>query len=77
MEVVMSKHINMQLLTASVIAFGMAVGALIAWPGKWDKAVALKICRDGTPILRLQDGSIWARRNGFTAYRVEDWQNIC
>jgi hypothetical protein len=58
-------------------ALGLSVAAVIALPDKWDKAVALKICRDGTPILRLQDGSIWARRNGFTAYRVENEDKVC
>jgi hypothetical protein len=55
--------INVLIIAASVL---MVVLALML-PSKWDKAIALKICRDGTPILRLQDGSIWARRNGTTA----------
>ena len=37
----------------------------------------LRICRDGTPILRLTDGSIWARRSGLRAYRVENEQTVC
>jgi hypothetical protein len=65
--------INVLIIAASVL---MVVLALML-PSKWDKAIALKICRDGTPILRLQDGSIWARRNGFTAYRVENEEKVC
>jgi hypothetical protein len=65
--------INVLIISASAL---MVVLALML-PSKWDKAVALKICRDGTPILRLQDGSIWARRNGFIAYRVENEEMVC
>jgi hypothetical protein len=65
--------INVLIIAASAL---MVVLALML-PSKWDKAVALKICRDGTPILRLQDGSIWARRNGFIAYRVENEEMVC
>jgi hypothetical protein len=65
--------INVLIISASAL---MVVLALML-PSKWDKAVALKIRRDGTPILRLQDGSIWARRNGFTAYRVENEEKVC
>lgn len=56
---------------ASLFAFGMMSGG-----DRWDKAVVIKICRDGTPILRLPDESVWARR-GLRAYRVEDWQTVC
>jgi hypothetical protein len=51
---------------------GIAFGALIWWlPSKWDGATVLRICRDGTPIVQLANGSIWARRSGILAYRVE------
>jgi hypothetical protein len=62
---------------ASVAGF-LALGFAIAWtPSRWDNAVAVRICRDGTPILRLADGSLWARRSSALAYRVEDQDRIC
>jgi hypothetical protein len=44
-----------------VVVLG-GVAAVIAMPttNKWSGAVALKICRDGTPILRLTNGEVWA-----------------
>ena len=60
-----------------MIALGLSIAAVIALPDKWDKAVALKICRDGTPIVRLPDGTVWARRSGIRAYRVENEDKVC
>jgi hypothetical protein len=41
-------------------------------PDKFDNAVLLKICSDGTRVLRLTDGTVWA-----DDYRVEDWRTVC
>ena len=60
-----------------MIALGLSIVAVLNLPDKWDKAVALKICRDGTPIVRLEDGSVWARRSGIRAYRVENEDKVC
>jgi hypothetical protein len=65
---------------AAVVLVSVIIAVVLAitpMPNRWSGAIALKICRDGTPILRLLDGSMWARRNGFTAYRVEDMQTVC
>jgi len=59
------------------IGFGVLVFALLSTPSKWDGAVAIRICCDGTPVLRRADGSVWARRDGFTSYRAEDPERIC
>lgn len=59
------------------VLFGVGIYAGFAIPGRWDGAVVLKICRDGTPILRDREGEIWARRTGFVAYRVIDPEKIC
>lgn len=58
-------------------AFAVLLFSLLSAPSKWDGATAIKICRDGTPILRLTDGSVWARRSAVLAYRVEDQEKIC
>jgi hypothetical protein len=41
-------------------------------PDKFDNAVLLKICSDGTRVLRLTDGSVEA-----DGYRVEDFRTVC
>jgi hypothetical protein len=41
-------------------------------PDKFDNAVLLKICSDGTRVLPLTDGTAWA-----DDYRVEDWRTVC
>jgi hypothetical protein len=41
-------------------------------PDKFENAVLLKICSDGTHVLRLTDGTVWA-----DDYRVEDWRVVC
>ena len=62
------------LVTIAVIAVMVA----ILWaPSRWDQAVLVKVCRDGTPILRLADGSFVARRTGFVSYRVEELERVC
>jgi hypothetical protein len=56
----------------SCLVLGMVFGMLVvSIPSKWDQATVLRICRDGTPIVQLADGSVWARRTAFLAYRVE------
>jgi hypothetical protein len=59
----------------SMVAFGVAVGALIALPDKWDRAIALKVC-GGMPVVQLEDGSIWLRHR-WRAYRVENLDKLC
>jgi hypothetical protein len=58
-----------------VIAVGIAIAAILTMilmiPTKWDNATVLRICRDGTPIVQLSDGSVWALRSGLLVYRVE------
>ena len=46
---------------------------------KWTGAIAKKVCRDGSIVVELRDGSLWLRRSSVLAYRVEDnaWQQIC
>jgi hypothetical protein len=64
---------------ASNLALWAAIAAMVAvivlWdnpiPSKWNGATVLRICRDGTPIVQLADGSVWARRSGVLAYRVD------
>jgi hypothetical protein len=64
-------------LSLAVVS-GLVLGAIIAAiPSRWSDAVMVKICRDGTPILRRQNGEYWARRSGFTSYRVEDHEHVC
>ena len=61
-----------------IFVSGILAALIAAMPdSKWDKAVVLRICRDGTPILRLANGELWARRSGFVSYRVEDMQTVC
>jgi hypothetical protein len=71
-------------ITLFGILGAIGLGALVfillstpAVPSKWDGAIAIRICRDGTPILRLADGSHYARCNGLTAWRVEDPERVC
>jgi hypothetical protein len=60
-----------------IVLFASSI-LLIAWPDKWDNATVLRICRDGTPIVQLPDGTVWARRGGFTRYRVKsDPAEVC
>lgn len=58
------------------VGIGMVVISVYV-PSKWDNATAIKICRDGTVILRLTDGTTWARINGFRHYRVENVETVC
>jgi hypothetical protein len=63
-----------------VIVFGLGAALAVAsimLPSKWDGAKVLKICRDGTPILELADGSIRARRSVVVSYEVKDWKIVC
>jgi hypothetical protein len=73
----MKPWLGPSLAVATGAVFMLSLLVLFAMPDRWEQATAIKICRDGTPILRLADGSIWARRSGFHAYRVEDAQTIC
>lgn len=63
--------------TCVVVAI-FVLGVAMAWiPDRWDNATVIKIC-DGTFILKLEDGSLWARRaGGYRAYRVEDAAKVC
>jgi hypothetical protein len=49
---------------------------LASIPDQWDRATVLRVCPDGTPVLRLQDNSIWMRR-GYRAYRVDNLETVC
>jgi hypothetical protein len=60
-----------------VTAVIIFVIAITAQPSKWDGATLLKICRDGTPIVRLRDGTVWARRTQYFGYPVEDLNSVC
>jgi hypothetical protein len=61
-----------------LLLFGASLGALYVVSDKWDKSVVLKVCRDGTMIVRQDNGSVWALRRWGRAYRVEsDWREIC
>jgi len=65
--------------TVAISGLVIAVVAILLMPtpGPWADAVAVKICHDGTPILRRADGTIWARRSGLVAYRVENENIVC
>ena len=62
-------------LTLAVVILASIL--MLASPNKWDHATVLRICRDGTPILQLEDGTVWARRNALTRYRVKDPAMVC
>jgi hypothetical protein len=69
---------QMILMISAIVLTPFLVFVVITWmptpPSKWDGAVLLKVCRDGTAILRLQDGSVRTRWSGRL---VEDWQTVC
>lgn len=71
----MMKH-GPWLMPLGALLFLAAVLVLAWWPDKWDRATVVKICRNGTPILRV-DGEYWARRSGFARYRVENPETVC
>jgi len=55
----------------------VSLAVLILVPDKWDRAALLKICHDGTLIVRLEDGRVVAKRS-FRAFRIEgNWEDIC
>lgn len=58
-------------------AFALWMNFVVKAPGKWDGATVLKICRDGTPILRQTDSTVWARQNSLHAWRVQNEQTVC
>jgi hypothetical protein len=61
----------------SMVALGAAMAVLILVPDKWDRATLLRVCRDGTLIVRLEDGKVVAKRS-FRAFRIEgNWEDIC
>lgn len=55
---------------ASTILLTVSLTVLIAMPGPWDGATALKVC-SGLPVVQKRDGSIWLR-DRWRAYRVKD-----
>jgi hypothetical protein len=67
-------------LMGIVAAFGFVIWVLVLTfvpSTQWDDAVVVRICHDGTPILKLRDGTIWARRTLAFGYRVEDAEKVC
>jgi hypothetical protein len=64
-------------LGCMAVAFLGAVYVLFVLPDRWTGAVVVKVCRDGSPILRDKDGRHWLRRNGLVAYQVENPETVC
>lgn len=62
------------LLMSVLLIWSMYV--LFVMPDRSD-AVAVKVCRDGSLILRDAQGRYWLRRNGLVAYRVENPEKVC
>jgi hypothetical protein len=65
------------LLGCLAVVFLAAVYVLFVLPDRWTGAVVVKVCRDGSPILRNRDGRYWLRRNGLVAYQVENPETVC
>jgi uncharacterized protein YjeT (DUF2065 family) len=61
------------------LMFALFLGGIyvLVMPDRWTGAVAVKVCRDGSPILRDKDGRYWLRRNGLVAYLVENPETVC
>lgn len=55
---------------ASMILLSVSLAVLIAVPGPWDGAIAIKVCGN-LPIVQRRDGTVWLR-SGWRAYRVEN-----
>ena len=71
----MKFHILWLALMFTLLVWGVYV--LFAMPDHWTGAVAVKVCRDGSPILRDKVGRYWLRRNGLVAYLVENPETVC
>lgn len=59
------------------VVFAVSMYVLFVVPDRWSGAVAVKICRDGSVILRDRGGVYWVRRNAVRAYRVDDAETVC
>ena len=65
------------IVTYGIVIFALvAVIVLVVQPDKWTRAVIVKICHDGTRILRLEDGSHWARYQA-RSFAVENPDTVC
>ena len=56
-----------------IASFAVLTGSIIvlATPDKWDKATLIYICQNGTPILQLTDGTVWAKM-GLRAWQLRN-----
>jgi hypothetical protein len=65
--------IGVVVISITGVAAVMAiVGAIVMMPDRWSDATVVRICRDGTRIYRLADGTIEVHRDRYHGYRVED-----
>src|SRR5262245_9697314 len=70
---------------APFLVIGLSIGSLVAlvmiadkWERRgWDKAVVLKICPGGVPVVRLPNGEVWVRLRWALRYPVEDERKVC
>jgi hypothetical protein len=65
--------------------FLVFVGVIVAVsfiPNKWERAgwgeaIVIRVCPGGIPIVRLPDGSTWARISWSIRYPVENAEKVC
>jgi hypothetical protein len=65
-----------------IAAFCIALAVVSAWvPDRWERAgwgeaVVIRICHE-VPIVRLPDGTVWARFSWAWRLPVEDASKVC
>jgi hypothetical protein len=68
--------------TAATLAYFALLAAMTWWfistPSQHDRAIVIKICRDGNRILRMGNGEFRALRPGaFKSFKVENPETVC
>ena len=63
-----------------VFAIAIGLGVYVILPDELERelnrGIVIKICHDGTRILRIDDGTYWARYS-VRAYRVDNPETVC
>jgi len=70
------------LMVGSIVLFVSSVFALLMIPDKWERAgwkeaVVIKLCPGRVPVVRLPDGTTWARLSWAVRYPVENEKTVC
>lgn len=61
-----------------VLVVGVVTFMVMSVPDSYDRAVVIKICRDGSRIFRMQDGEFRTLRPGaFRGFKVENPETVC